>query len=275
MRGPSVSGGFDKIQRYKWDSLGQRGKFAMISKAELFVDHSYQRDKINEIRINEMAAHWDWVMCGALSVAQRDDKWYVMDGQHRKLAADKRSDIDCLPCMVFSLNSLKTEASVFVGLNSQKTSVAGIDRFKAMIVAGDKSAIDLNAVLESTGHKVSGSSSLKSVACILCLWKLFKRNESQFKSLWPLISDMCSGTPIVDTLVKGLWGCESKAREKSLSLTEPPFRSVLIQIGGSVLAAEIRRETSIVGKGGERVETAAVTKWLNRQRLGGKFKLPV
>jgi len=38
-------------------------------------------------------------------VALRDDnKWFVVDGQHRKLAADQRSDIRELPCLVFETN---------------------------------------------------------------------------------------------------------------------------------------------------------------------------
>jgi hypothetical protein len=273
-RSSTLRGGMDKVQRYKWADLKNPGEFAMIAKEELHVDHSYQRDKINEGRVNEVASNWDWVMCGALSVSERDGQWFVMDGQHRKLAADKRSDIKELPCMVFALESQQKEAGAFVGLNSQKTAVSGIDKFKAMIVAGDKSAIGLNAVLQSTGHKASSTSSTKGVACLLCLWKLFKRDEAQFKSLWPLLADMCTGTTIVDGLVRGIWGCELKANEKKLSLTNPPLRTALIQVGGAVLAAEIRREVGIVGRGGERVESAAVLKWINRQRLGAKYKLP-
>ena len=272
-RGSVVSGGIDKVQRYNWAALKQPGEFAMIAKEELNVDHSYQRDAINEIRINEMASNWDWVMCGALSVSEREGKWYVMDGQHRKLAADKRSDIHDLPCMVFPLESRQREAGAFVGLNSQKTAVGGVDRFKAMIVAGDKTAIGLESVLKSTGHKAAKSGSSKNVSCVMCLWKLFRRDEVTFKSLWPLLADMNPANPVVDVLVRGVWGAEMKAKEKELSLTEQPYRSALLQVGGAVLSAEIRREVGIVGKGGERIETAAILKWINRQRLGSKYKL--
>lgn len=272
--GPTASG-VSKVDRYKWRPLGPAGEFTMIAKDELHVDHTYQRDKVNENRINDIAANWDWVMCGALSVAERDEKWFVMDGQHRKLAADKRIDIKALPCMVFPLESKQKEAGIFVGLNSQKTAVAGIDRFKAMIVAGDKSAIGLNTIIQSTGHKVCNSRSGKGVSCILCLWKMYKRDENQFRDIWPLIVDICSAGQIVDCLVRGIWGCEIRARDKSLTLTAPPYRAALMQSGGAVIAAEIRREVGIAGKGGERIETMAVLKWINRQRLGSKYKLPI
>jgi len=272
-RGPVVSGGYDKVKRYNWKPLGPTGEFVMIAKDELHIDHSYQRDKIREDRINEIASNWDWVLCGALSISERDGQWFVIDGQHRKIAADKRSDVKLLPCMVFPLDSRQKEAGAFVCLNSQKSSVAGIDRFKAMIVAGDRSAIGLQELLNSTGHRASAKSSSKGVSCILCLWKLFKRNEKQLRHIWPLLADMCSASAIVDALVRGIWGCEIKANEQEFSLTQPPFRATLIQAGGMVLTAEIRREISIVGHGGERIEVAAVLKWINRQRLGAKYKL--
>jgi hypothetical protein len=75
-------------------------------------------------------------------------------------------------------------------------------------------------------------------------------------------------------LVRGIWGCEIKAKEKEITLTLPPIRTALMQAGGAMLSAEIRREVGIAGKGGERIETAAVLKWINRQRLGAKYKLP-
>lgn len=276
IRGQSTPKGSDKISHYKWKIKNNPGEFAMISKQELYVDHSYQRDKINELRINAIASDWDWVMCGALSVSERDGKWWVMDGQHRKLAADKRSDITSLPCMVFDLDSQQKEAGAFVGLNSQKTAVSGVDRFKAVIVAGDQSAATLEALLRTTGHKVGVSSGgSKTVACVMCVWKCFKRDEKVFKELWPLIADISAGTAIVDCLVRGVFGCEMLARINGFSITKEPYRSKLIQSGGDVLAAEIRREIKIVGKGGERIETIAIAKWINRQRIGSKYKLEI
>jgi hypothetical protein len=124
IRGETTTKGSDKLSHYKWKTKNNQGEFVMIDKNELFVDHAYQRDKINEVRINAIASDWDWVMCGALSVSERDGKLWVMDGQHRKLAADKRSDIKMLPCMVFDLDSQQKEAGAFVGLNSQKTAVS-------------------------------------------------------------------------------------------------------------------------------------------------------
>lgn len=263
--------GVSKVQRYKWSPLGDKGTFKWLSKKELQVDHSYQRNKLNELRINQMSSSWDWILCGALSVAIRENAYYVMDGQHRKLAADKRDDIELLPCMIFSTESKPIEAMHFVGLNSQKTSVSGPDRFKAMIAAGDKNAIALKDLITSTGHKVGANSAIKTVSCILCLWKLFNKNAEIITRLWPLLSDMSPSSPIVDTFVRAMYGCELQMVSRKLSLTMEPFRTKLLSIGSPGIIQEVRRQVLIVGKGGQHIETVGAMKFLNRQKMGYKF----
>lgn len=267
--------GLDKLGRYKWTIVNKPGHFISIPKGDLKIDHSYQRDKINQVRVNEFSSAWDWVKMGVLSVSLRDGQWYVMDGQHRKLAADKRSDISELPCMVFDIEDQKTEAAMFVGLNSNKTAVSGVDRFKALLVAQVDSAVGLNKLLQSTGHKVGASASASVVSCIMCIWKCYERDKERMESLWPLIADVSNGHTVTDCLVRGIWGCEKKANEIGYSLTKNPYQSHLVQAGSAVLSAEIRREIAIVGCGGERVECTAVAKWLNRQRIGRAYQFPM
>ena len=86
--------GQDKVARYNLTVRNAPGEFLMIPKTELEVDSAYQRNKINQRRVDTLTRTWDWIACGCLVVALRDDnQWFVMDGQHRKLAADQRSDI--------------------------------------------------------------------------------------------------------------------------------------------------------------------------------------
>src|ERR1039458_1218404 len=83
----------DKAPRYAWTIKNAPGEFHMLPKGELEVDPGYQRNKINLGRVVELSRAWDWIACGCLVVALREDnKWFVVDGQHRKLAADERSD---------------------------------------------------------------------------------------------------------------------------------------------------------------------------------------
>lgn len=90
----------DKIKRYGWKLIDKQGEFMLIEKDELYVDPVYQRSNWNSKKVNDIASAWSWNRCGTLTVAIRDDKWWIIDGATRKLAADKRSDIKKLPCMV-------------------------------------------------------------------------------------------------------------------------------------------------------------------------------
>lgn len=263
----------NKIDMYKWKIRGNPGEFAWIDKADLAVDHSYQRENINNLRVNEFASNWDWVKCGVLIVVIRNDQWFVIDGQHRKLAADKRSDIKELPCMIFELEGQNQEAQAFVDINTNKTSVASFDRFRAMIVAGDQTAIELNDLMKTTGHYPANSSARKAIRCLMTLWRIYKKDKQTLTSLWPLITDIHQDSEIKDSVLKSVYGAEIAARKAKITLTDSPLKPFLIKMGAEYISAEIRKEKNITGLGGARIETNALIKLINKQRIIGKNKL--
>src|SRR5512134_3578070 len=133
--------GLDKVARYNWTIRNAPGEFLMIPKTELEVDPAYQRNKINQRRVDTLTRTWDWIACGCLVVALRDDNtWFVMDGQHRKLAADQRSDIRELPCLVFETTSRRQEAVSFLAINQGRVGVGSLDRYRAQLLSGDTTA---------------------------------------------------------------------------------------------------------------------------------------
>lgn len=271
---PKSGAKINKIDRYGWKEIGSQGEFYLIDKKELFVDHRYQRSNINKKRISDFAANWSWIRCGSLSVCIRDNEWYVVDGQHRKLAADLRSDIKKLPCLVFELGNIPQEASAFVDINNNKSSVSSCDRFKALIVAGDETAVGLNNLMQTTGHKAGNNSGVvKTIACLMTVWNLYKSNKKLLTELWPLISDVHQDCGITDSVVRSIYLTEVLARKVGLSLLNNPYYAFLIKIGGQFIAAEIKKEKTINGLGGSRIETNALIKLLNKQRGHAKLKL--
>ena len=268
--------GVDKVSRYKWKIRNDPGEFHMIPKGELNVDHSYQRSKINRKRVVDISRSWDWVACNTLAVSLREDNsWWVIDGQHRKLAADLRSDITTLPCLVFEAESVKEEAMAFLAINTGKVGVGGLDRYRAMLRAGNPSAVGLNAVLESTGHKAGATGATKTVACIITLLTLFKDSQERFARLWPLIADMHPASPVLDAVAKGLWVTDKWLGGNHRQITDTPYREKCLALGGPSAAALIRQECLMTGHGSLRVFGVAVAKWLNKQRLPQGFKVPL
>jgi hypothetical protein len=264
----------DKIKKYNWKISDRPGEFHWIDKDDLSVDFIYQRDKLNNNRISEFASNWCWAKCGALSVAIRNNEWYVIDGQHRKLAADKRSDIQKLPCLIFELDGVSEEARAFVNINSSKTAIQSFDRFKAMIVGKDETAIGLNKLFESTGHRASKGSDIKDVCCLMLAWRLYGKYKDLFTDVWLLAAEINQECQIRDHVLRSLYYTEVAARKIKLSIVNGPVRSFLIKMGGLSLGAMIKKEVNIVGLGGARVESNALIKAINKQKIKA-FKIPL
>jgi hypothetical protein len=178
--------------------------------------------------------------------------------------------------MVFNLNSQQKEAQAFVGINSQKTLVHSVDRFKAMVIAGDQTAIEVKQLLATTGHYIGmNSRDPNSVACVIGIWKYYQQDRSMLMKLWPLLVDISSNTAINRHLLEAVWGVELLAVQQGLSLLNSPFREALIGAGSVLLCAELTRHRNVVGIGGEKVNVSGLVLWLKKQKLGSKARIHI
>lgn len=142
--------GHPKHQVYGWAVKDSPGTLIWVDKDSLKVDHSYQRSTNNN-KVLSICKDWSWVACGVLTVAKRSSGYYVMDGQHRLASAMKRTDIKALPCIVFEVDSLKQEASGFLGANTNRKAVSVFDKHVAGVVAGDPKMVKLNDAFAAAG----------------------------------------------------------------------------------------------------------------------------
>ena len=115
------------------------GKSIASVPTELCVlDHEYQRE-INAEKLRAIIAEWDFVKeCGFLEVSYRDGKFYVIDGQHRYMAA-KYLGVEELPCIIFTGLTQRDEALRFARQNRNAKKPSIYDEFKANICNGDDS----------------------------------------------------------------------------------------------------------------------------------------
>lgn len=127
--------------------------------SELRIDDSYQRSidtGPSQALIDRIARNWDWRMCLPLVVSKRDDgSLYVIDGQHRLAAAQRRNDIPFLPCCVSVYGSVEDEAAMFVAMNRQRRQMNRLDDFHAAQAGGDEEATAIAAIIRSVGFTVS------------------------------------------------------------------------------------------------------------------------
>ena len=75
-------------------------RIASVPVSLMKLDESYQRE-IDKDNIQKLVRDWDNDRCDFLLVSFRDDRFYVVDGQHRYTAADYR-EIKTLPCIILT-----------------------------------------------------------------------------------------------------------------------------------------------------------------------------
>ncbi len=240
--------GLDKVQRYGWVTAHAQGRFEMINKRLLHVNTEiYQRDAA-KAKVLELASNWSWIACGALIVAERDGVFWVADGQHRKLAADKRSDIKELPCMVFKVASVKDEAKAFLVTNANRKPVSALGKFKAQIAAGDETAKIVNQVIASAGLRLAtASKEQRDFKAVGLAMELAKKDPDSFSDVMHLAGEMAVAdkAPVHKRLVEGLYYLHNRIDG---GVNNTRLRARIKQVGISGLVEGANKAAAYYGK---------------------------
>lgn len=271
-----TSFGQPKIDRYKWAHADRPGQFQLISKHQLSVDHEYQRDPTGQAKILRFARDFSWPHFGALIVARRasDNSLWVVDGQHRLLAALKRTDVDLVPCMIFESSGIVNEAATFLGINGTRASVSAVSKFRALIAMGDPVALHVQSLLAKAGRVASSSNGATTVSCVSLMCKLQRSQPEILARLWPVVSSVCRGTHVHDRLLDTLMYIER--RIAPTSLCEPKWQDRLHRAGPVAILQEISAASALYKRGGVRVWAMGVVGLLNKgMRSGGRLQMAI
>lgn len=141
---------------------GRRPVLQNCRLGELEVDPEYQRsteNKASQALIRAIARDWDWRLCQPLVVSRRmdggEERYFVVDGQHRLAAARLRGDLYDLPCVVTDYADRSEEAAAFVALNRRRRPLGALDFFKASIAEGEAEATAMLRVIEAAGLRLA------------------------------------------------------------------------------------------------------------------------
>jgi len=225
----------------------------MINKRLLHVNRDvYQREGYKS-KVRELASKWSWISCGALVVAKRESIYWVVDGQHRKLAADSRSDIKELPCLVFQVASVEDEARAFLATNVNRRNVSAHDKYRASLGAGDETARKVQEAINNAGLRVTTASveprAFKSVATAQ------KIAASDFDGLVDVLA-VCGelaraeNCPVHSRLLSGLYYIHKRVEG---GLANPRLRKRILQIGARQLVAGANKAAAYYGQAGSKV----------------------
>ena len=250
--GEVTAQGVDKIARYGWTVADSPGKLVMLHKDVLQIHPAYQRDA-NTSKVISIASQWSWISLGALVVGERSGEFWVIDGQHRALAAKRRSDITTLPCVVFATKDTRQEAQGFLDLNTGRKPVSIFAKQKAMLAAGDETAAYVSDVCAALGVEIKQSAHVAGqIKAVGWMMRRAGENREKFCAVLELASEMSEkdGVPIHEKLLEGLWyindNCAGGLADKRLAKR-------LKDKGALALNAAAIRAAAYFSRGGARV----------------------
>jgi hypothetical protein len=273
-RSEKATSGVDKIARYKWTVRDERGVMEWIEKNKLSVDPIYQRT-VSEKKRSLIASNFSWVAFGALSVALRPDgRMFVVDGSHRLAAALSRSDIIEVPCVIFeSRGDLLDEANGFLAINTARKPLEFLDKFNAMLVAKDPSAMKADELIRSAGYRCARGSAGDNGRVIRCLSELInglKTNEDATCRVWPLAVELANGKAIHNRILGSLIWLESRM-EAGSGVTASEHWRKLVKVGQDAILRSIADASALYGSGGTTVWAKAVLEVLNKGKRNRLF----
>lgn len=162
--GSRLFGNEGDVAMTELDSFPDPGELPVvdwISKDLIDVDAAYQRGE-DTARAEKIARSFSWSKFGAIVVVPRDDRFAVIDGQHRAAAAKMHPLIDNLPAVIMpSVQGTAAEATSFIGLNAERKQVNGLELFHAKLAMGDEDVLTVAQVLDRAGVTVPRYASAK------------------------------------------------------------------------------------------------------------------
>jgi hypothetical protein len=113
----------------------------------------YQRP-ISRAHVNKIVQQFDERLLGLPVVSVRDNgSCFVVDGQHR-VAALARLGIPTVECQVLRESDTKSEATLFVKVNTTKKGLSGVDKFFGLIEARNEAALSCNKLFRKYGWEL-------------------------------------------------------------------------------------------------------------------------
>lgn len=254
-----------KRKKFNWAEPCDEGTFMVVPKEQLNIDEeSYQREQVSKQKVLAIARAWDWKLFGAISVVMRPDgSLWVYDGGHRTRAAFFRDDIKELPCMVFEISDISEEAKAFVGSNTMKSNVSSYHVYKGSLVAGEPTAIAVDALLSKYGYRVvQYASNPYDFRSIHTLTNYIKQDPELTEKVFSLLAEVSCGDEIISgTAITALYGMAKRVDEDVFT---GAWRKRIKAQSITGIDYAIKREKHIMGKGGERVAAKALLDLVNK-----------
>lgn len=134
--------------------IGEKSRLEWVDVKAIRVDDNYQR-ALKKKRVAQILRDFTWAHFQPVMLAEHEDgSFTVFDGQHRVEAARQHPAISQVPAAIVAFEEAYAEASAFIGVNVNRSTVTTVERYHAGIEAGDEAMMAICAVLEEAGCEV-------------------------------------------------------------------------------------------------------------------------
>lgn len=261
-----------KVKKYGWDSIGAAGRFELIDKNRLKIDLIYQRQSLNKSRVLKIARKFLWPVFGALTVAETEQGFFILDGGHRYRAAMLRDDVKSLPCMVYKVGGTSDEAYYFWLANTGRKNVSAFENHKSAVVAGIDIAVESDKLVKKYGYEFAQNASRgMQTSCITTIYWMLSRDKKSADTAFRILAEAAQGTPIKQAELKGFFYIIQM--NPMVDFGTFPLDN-LIKFGLEYVRQEIRRATLIHKRGDYTVAASAILPILNKGQKKQKLVLP-
>ena len=114
---------------------------------------------------------------GYIVVSHRDGWFYVVDGQHRKAAAEVflRDSSQQIQCRIFTGLTSEDEAELFLKLNDQKRQ-SPMSKYKTSLTAGRATECDVERICRSLDLRIGLDKSCEEISCITAILNVYRKH---------------------------------------------------------------------------------------------------
>lgn len=174
--------------------------------ADLFVDHSYQRE-LDLPRARRLAEDWQRRLVGVIEASDRgvdhQPRYAVVDGQHRYAAAKLRDPNGVLVANVHTGLCTQDEARLLYEIDAKRTRLTGWDRWNARRGAGDPLVLAVESTVEQAGLRIDPAPTNGNIRCVAACEKIIKLGGQK------LLGEAID-------LIKEVWGIQIEAFDAPL-----------------------------------------------------------
>lgn len=169
--------------------------------------HSAANRELRPTRVRWFEKHMDLDALGRFAIWRDGRNFYVIDGQHRKVALEALGLDDWkVRCDIYEGMSFAEACELFLKLNDSLT-VSPYDKFDKGVKAGRRESVETLSIVEKSGLRVSGQAGdgkLVAVAAAVDTWKL-DQGEALARSLQWITEAWGHTAPAVEgQIIRGL-----------------------------------------------------------------------